>query len=338
MITIGTGDCGSKLATLFDKNPLLISTAKQDTINYKEYNIVSFGEDGCGKKYGTGVKLWNSNIEKLENTLSDIVNNKVVIFSSMGGGSGSSSLQFISKILIEQGNKVLIIGVIPYRKEVVPPLANSVQSINSLMPYINDVSIMLFDNQNLIKEFGNDWNAINNNIVEKVNYVVNLIDKHSMDKYSPMTIDKSELESVIFGGGFVDISDNFLEEKAPKFLFSRLDKETKNVLIAMFVDETIEDEKLEEYHNILTNIQSKYASRAKNARFVPGIIRGRVLSSNASDEKINDRAYITIASGLNLDHYSVKIEKIKEDAIEKASVFASKQKARKIVNNKIQKF
>lgn len=333
MVVIGSGNAGMKLATLFDKKPILLSTAEQDTANFKEHKVHTFNTEGCGKKYGTGIKLWNTKIDELEEVLEDIKNDNVVLFSSLGGGSGSSSIQFISKILIEQGNKVLVCGVLPFKKEVVPPLANAVQSISSLMPLINDVSVVLFDNQVLLKENDNNWNYVNKAIVEKVNYAVRLIEKHSMDKYSPMTIDQSELESVVFGGGFLDISTSFLEEKPPKFQFGKLDKETKNLLIAMFVDEKVGDPALEDYHNILTGVQSKYATRARNARVVPGILRGRIKQTN-SEQGITDRAYITIASGLSLDRYSIKIEKLKDEAIEKATVFSSRQKGKSLVSSK----
>jgi len=333
MITVGSGNCGMKLATLFEDNPILISTARQDSENFKNYNVKTFTDEGCGKKYGTGVKLWNKNNDKLEEILGNIQNEQVIVFSSMGGGSGSSSLQFISKILIELGNKVLVIGVLPFKKEVVPPLANAVQSVNSLMPYINNISVMLFDNQSLLKEYENNWEDVNNAIIRKVNYAINLIDKYSVDGYSPLTIDQSELESVVFGGGFIDVSDTFLEEKPPKFQYGKLDKETKNLLIAMFVDEREKDEDLEKYHTKLTEVQRKYAGRAKNARVVPGIIRGKVIQSKA-EEKITDRAYITIASGLSIDRYATKMEKLRDQAIEKATNFSNKIKGRKVVSNK----
>ena len=333
MITIGTGNAGMKLAVLKEDNPILISTAHQDSVNFKDYKVRTFTDEGCGKKYGTGVKLWNKKHDELEEVLGHIQNEQVVVFSSMGGGSGSSSLQFIAKILIELGNDVLIVGVLPFKKEVVPPLANAVQAVNSLMPMINDISVMLFDNQALLKEYDNDWTEVNEAIIRKVNYAVNLIDMHSVDGYSPITIDQSELESVVFGGGFVDVSDTFLEEKPPKFQYGKLDKETKNLMIAMFVDEEIKDEELEKYHTILTEVQSKYAGRAKNARVVPGIIRGKVLQSK-SEEEISDRAYVTIASGLSIDRYATKMEKLRDQAIEKATAFASKIKGRKVVSSR----
>jgi len=333
MTILGLGNCGMKISTLFEENPILISTAHQDSINFEDKKVYTFNDEGCGKKFGAGVKLWNRKHDELEEILGNIQGEQVVVFSSMGGGSGSSSLQFVSKILLELGNDVLIVGVLPFKKEALPALANAVQSVNSLMPLLNDVSIMLFDNQELLKEYDNDWTEVNDSIIRKVNYAVNLIDKHSVDGYSPITIDQSELESVVFGGGFVDVSDTFLEEKPPKFSYGKLDKDTKNLMIAMFVDEGVKDDKLEGYHKKLTEVQSKYAGRAKNARIVPGIIRGKILQSK-SEEEVTDRAYVTIASGLSIDRYATKMEKLRDQAIEKATNFSAKIKGRKVVSSR----
>lgn len=330
MITIGCGNTGAKLATMFTDDPYIISTAKQDTINYEDYNILAISEEGAGKRFSIGSKLWQDNIDTLREFLNDIENENIIIFSSFGGGSGSSSLQYISKILLEQNNKILINGIIPYKKEINPPLANAVQTINSLMSLISDVSVMLFDNQRLIKYFENDWNKINNFIVRRVNYLTRLLDSFSAEGYSPVTIDQSELESVVFGGGFIDVSDAFLEEENVKFAYGRLDRETKNVLLAMYVDLNLSNETVDKYHKILTEVQNKIAGRVRNARLIPGIMRGKIVSKDA-DEQPRDRTYILIASGLSIEKYLKKIEKLRDAAIERATAFNEKSKGEKII-------
>jgi len=334
MTVIGAGNTGMKLASMFSKDAILISTAHQDSANFENFNINTFTEDGAGKRFGTGTSIWTKNEPRLRDVLKDTINDKVVIFSSLGGGSGSSSIQFLSKILIEQNNKVLVIGVLPYKKELNPPLSNAVQSINALLPMISDISILLIDNDKLLKLYDNDWIAVNNHIIKRVSFLTNLLDEYSVDKYSPLTIDASELESVVFGGGFVDVSDDFLEEINPKFTYGKISVDTKNLLIALFCDETLSDKKVDEYHRVLTGITNKFAGRAKNARFITGIIRGKVEWSRAQDETIKDRAYITIASGLGIDHYINQIEKIKDNAMEKAINFSSKVKVGSIVSKK----
>lgn len=334
IVAIGAGNCGMKLASMFSEEPILISTAHQDSTNFDKFKVNTFTEDGAGKRFGTGNSIWAKNEPRLKGLLEDVVNQKVLIFSSLGGGSGSSSLSFLSKILLEQNNKVLIVGILPYKKEINPPLANAVQSVNALMPIISDVSVLLFDNDKLLKRFDNDWRSVNSHIVKRVSYLVNLLDEYSVDKYSPLTIDKSELESVVFGGGFIDVADDFLEEVNPKFTYGRIDVDTKNLLIALFCDLTLDDKKVDGYHRKLTEISNKFAGRAKNCRLVTGILRGKIEWSRSQDEAIKDRAYITIASGLSADNYLKQIEKMRDNAMERATNFATKTKVGNIVSKK----
>lgn len=329
---IGCGNTGSKIASMVDGKAILLSTAAQDTLNYKDFNMHSIAENGAGKKFSSGTKLWHTNIDKIKDLFKDIQNDKCVIVAALGGGSGSSSLSIITEILLKQNNKVLIIGIMPFIKENNPPLSNAVQAINSIVPYSNEASIMLFDNEKLIKKTNNDWHEINTHIVSRIDYIIHLVDRYSADMYSPITLDQAELDSVIFGGGFVDVSDSFIEEKNPVFEYGILDKTTKNFLIAMYVDIEIKDlRKIDTYHNILTGVVRKYANKVPNARMIPGIIRAKVNYSNSDDEAIKDRAYITIASGMNIEKYLVRIETMKNNAKEKAEIFLTKNDNVKIL-------
>ena len=335
MIYIGIGNTGAKLASMSSEDALLFSTAIQDTNNFpKAKNIYTISEDGASKRFKQGEEIWRENEERLRDILSSIVNEKVVLFSSLGGGSGSSSLQFFSKILIENNNKVLIAGVLPYKKEINPPLANAVQAISSIMPFVNKISFMIFDNNSLLKEFEDDWSDINTYIVSRIDQLTQMLRRYSTNGYSPLTIDQSELESVVFGGGFVDLSTSFLEETMPKFEYGALDKKTKNCLIAMFVDNSLERYKVDEYHSVFTRVVNKISTRVSNARMIPGILRGEVQYSNSESEGIVDRCYITIASGLSIERYMKKIEKLRDDAIKKAEVFSENEKSEKLIGGK----
>jgi hypothetical protein len=330
---LGTGNTGMVLATEFSEDALLFSTARQDTINFVGYDVFSFSSEGASKRFKIGQKIWEDNEEKLREVLSNIKNEKIILFSSLGGGSGSSSLCSISKILLENNNRIFIIGILPYKSEVNPPLSNSIQAINSLIPIINKVSIILFDNEKLKKQFDSDWTKINHHIVKVTDYIVNLLKKYSIDKYSPLTLDQSELESVIFGGGFVDFSDTFLEEGNPKFEYGTLDKTTKNCLVAMFVDKNKKDDEMDLYHKIFTEVTDRVSRKCKNARFIPGILRGSLNKTN-SENNINDRAYVSIVSGLNVEKYIKKLSKIRDSAVEKALAYSEQEKVNKILDSK----
>jgi len=329
MVTIGVGNTGMLLASKFDDDPILISTAHQDTVNFNDKEVYSFSEEGASKRFRAGAKIWSKSFEELIEVCELVNEEKVIVFSSLGGGSGSSCLNPLSRILLRNNNRVLLVGILPYKKEINPPLANAVQALNSLMPIIQRVSVLIFDNEKLRKTLGNDWEEINRYIIKRVDYIVNMIKKYSIDKYSPLTLDQSELDSVVFGGGFIDLSNSFLEDGNPKFEYGKLDKETKNILIAMYVDHTIDN--VDNYHNILTGVIDKISGRTTNARMIPGILRGKIVNTYSA-EGVTDRAYITIASGLNIDKYLVKIEKLRDLAIKKASVFAEEYKGEKFID------
>ena len=335
MVYIGVGNTGATLAYKMNEDAILFSTASQDTANFPQAkNIFTMSEEGASKRFKQGQKIWSDNEDKLRNILSSVSEEKVVIFSSLGGGSGSSSLSYMSKILLEYNCKVLIIGILPFKKEINPPLANSVQAINSLMPYINKISVMIFDNSFLVKSFENNWYDINKYIVARVDQLTEMLRKYTVNSYSPVTIDQSELESVVFGGGFIDLSTSFIEEKNPKFEYGNLDNKTKNCLVAMFVDISLAQEKVNEYHSILTNVTSKLSSKVPNSRMIPGILRGDVQFTNSEDDSISDRCYITIASGLSIEKYMKKIEKLRDEAIKKAEAYSETEKSEKLIAGK----
>lgn len=327
---IGVGNTGSLIATMLDKEALLFSTATQDTANYKEYNVKVIADEGCGKRFATGYKLWEEKDEVLRQHLKDVVGKKVVITTSLGGGSGSSSITYLVKILKEQKNEVLIVGIVPYKKEQLPPLANAVQSINAMLDLsLDEISVMLFDNEALLKLHKNNWEEVNNSIVRKVSYLLGLLDQYSVSGFSPMTIDQSEFESVVFGGGFIDLSNAFLEDETPKFGFGKLDSETKNVLLAMVADVNLDRKEINKLHTTLTEVTNKIGGKAKNARLVPGILRGQI-----SPKVRRNRAYVTIASGLGIDGYLKYIEKMRDEAITKATKYAERKKTSSVTSRK----
>ena len=64
------------------------------------------------------------------------------------------------------------------------------------------------------------------------------------------------------------------------------------------------------------------------------ILRSKINHSNSKDSSIKDRAYITIASGLNIENYIKKIEKLRDLAIKKASIFVEEYKGEKFIDSK----
>jgi len=163
--------------------------------------------------------------------------------------------------------------------------------------------------------------------------LINLLTKYSIEEYTSQSLDQSELDSVIYEAGFVDASDEFIEESPIQLEFGKIDSYTKNVLLAMYVDVSIKKrEDVDIFQKILTDQISAISNKAKNARIVPGMLRAAVKKSGSS--KYSDRAWFTIVSGLNPEKYLKHVEKMRDKAIAKATAYAEKIKTDKLANSK----
>lgn len=331
---LGFGEVGMRLANLMSENAFLFSTAEQDSYAYrKSNNVFQFETVGGSKRFSAGRKIWEDKYDELKSSLKDIQNEKVHIFSSTSGGSGSSALEIVSRILLEQDNDVIIFATLPFEGEGLPALPNAVNCLQSLIPLIPKISVMLFDNQKLMNLFESDWHKINYYIVKRADFVVNLLSKYSLNEYTSQSLDESELDSVVYKGGFLDASDSFLEEEPPVLEFGKLDAKTKNVLMAMYVDVGVKkNEDVDRYQTILTDQIQALSKKAKNARIVSGMLRASVKKSGSN--KYNDRAYFLIASGLNSDKYLRHVEKMRDKALKKASAYAEKGKVENLASKK----
>lgn len=335
-VTLGIGELGMRLASSFDENAILFSTAEQDSFAYKKKKLYQFETEGGGKRFSIGKKIWEDNYNKLQEALGKYENERVHIFSSTSGGSGSSSLEIISRLLLEKNNKVFIFATLPFEAEGLPALPNSVNCLQSLIPLLPKISLMLYDNQALMETFKSDWHKINSYIVKRSDFVVNLLNKYSLNEYTSQSLDQSELESVVYEAGLVDAGDSFLEEETPVFEFGKLDSKTKNLLIAMYVDVGVKkQEDVDKFQTILTDQIQALSKLAKNARIVSGMLRAAVKKSGSS--KYSDRAWFLIASGLNPAKYLKHVEKMRDKAIKKATAYSEKVKTEKITNNKEKK-
>ena len=332
-ITIGIGEVGMKLANEFDDKAYLFSTAEQDSFLFKKKKIYQFETIGGSKRFSTGRRIWENKFDELKDVLKNVNNERVHIFSSTSGGSGSSSLEIITRLLLDNNNKVFIFATLPFDEEGLPALPNSVQCLQSLIPLLPRISVMLFDNQIMMKLFESDWVRINSYIVKRSDFVVNLLAKYSLDEYTSQSLDQSEIDSVVYEAGFVDASDSFIEEEEPVFEFGKLDNKTKNLLIAMYVDVGIKSkEGVDKYQTILTNQIQHMSKKVKNARIVSGMLRASVKKSGSS--KYSDRAWFLVASGLNPDKYLKHLERMRDKALKKAQAYAEKNKADDLASKK----
>lgn len=329
-LVIGAGQCGMKLAHKFykdyrtksDTQLLAFSTSTEDSVGIPKGSLVQVSNEGSGKKYTRGVDIWKSSTYDIDRALRPYREGDVLYFVSAGGGSGSSSIRYITDQLLRQKNRILLVMVLPFGYESLPFKPNALQALNSLQGagLIDRVSVMLFDNDKLAKQYVEieelddersvtyaNLDMINTHIVETTSFVLDMIDDyHDPKESSPFTIDELEHESVIFSSGYIGVDVRKEKPAAVKFDYGKI-SDAKNVIIAKAVSTKVSDYLVQQGTGSFLDTVKKISRKAKNARMMYGIIR---------TNKIEDGTYVIIANNLDVNKYTDKIKVKVADNIE----------------------
>lgn len=329
---IGVGQTGSRLAALFANNKdylITFNTDQRDIGGIKNDHNHLVTEGGAGQNYSRGLRIWAEKKGVLEKDLSPVVDQDVIYFIAGGGGSGSSSAITFLNILTKQANRILLVVVVPFIKESIPATSNATRLLSRTSEFSNNISVLIMANDEIAKEVGStSFDKINNRIVTKIRSITDLIDYHDDNKYTPFALDDGDHKSVVYSGGFINISNDDLEEdlgsgpKTPKFSYGKL-KEATNILIAKHVASKWNNTTADLEGDNLLKCAMTVGSRAKGARTLYGIIR--------TDKDLPK--YTTIAAGLDIEKI---FKKMKSKATDSALIYNEKihTKKHKILENK----
>jgi len=324
---IGCGQTGARLAEMFkfqDDNIITFSTAEEDSFGLT--NNIQISKNGSGRNYNVGLKIWSQNQEKVAEALADVEGTKVIYFAALAGGSGSSSIHVVLRQLLRNKNKVLFVGILPFLSEAIPAAANAVRAMQRLNDYQDRISIMLFSNEFIGKVVGRNYTEINQHIIGSTRCVANLNDElNDPDLYTPLAVDRLEVDSITYAGGFVNISFSNLEEESPKFIGYGKINEAKNVLIVRSIYSKIKNAEVDSEADKLVEVVKKISGRAKKARILYGIIRNNY----------DNILYITIASGLKIGNM---IKKYKDFAFDRVAGYRETTEKEDIITKDEAKF
>lgn len=329
-LVIGAGQCGMKLAHKFyteyraksDTELLAFSTSTEDSVGIPNKSIVQVSTEGSGKKYTRGVDIWKASSYAIDRALRPYREGDVLYFVSAGGGSGSSSIRYITDQLLRQKNRILLVMILPFGYESLPFKPNALQALSSLQAagLIDRVSVMLFDNDKLAKQYIEveelddeksvtyaNLEKINDHIAQTTSFVLDMIENyHDPNKSSPFTIDELEHESVVFSNGYIGVDVRKEKPSSVKFDYGKL-SDAKNIIVAKAVGTKTSDYLVQQSTGRFLDVVKKISRKAKNARMMYGIIR---------TDKIEDGTYIVIANNLDVNTYATKIKEKVTDSIE----------------------
>jgi hypothetical protein len=318
---IGAGQCGMKLANEFirtyksNDEIYNLSTSVEDSVGIPSKRLIQVSTGGSGKKFSNGSKIWEESIPSLKKQLNNIFDKDVIYFTSAGGGSGSSSIRYITDILLENNNRIFLVLILPFGYEALPFKPNTLQTLSRLQDdkLLNKISVMLFDNDKLSKKFSDvevyddkevlipNLEKINNYILKSTSITLDLVNLYHVDgNYSPFTIDALEHDSVIFSKGFIGIDFASYKKGAisPKFDYGKI-SDCKNVILAKAIRLKESDYIIDQQSGEFMDAVKKLSRKAKNARVMYGIMR---------TNDIDHGTFIIIGNNLDITKYITKIK------------------------------
>jgi hypothetical protein len=344
-IILGAGQCGMKLASEFfhtynktADSLINLSTSSEDSVNIPKTGLVQVAREGSGKKFSHGESLWRNNQSVLNTKLATVRGADVIYFASAGGGSGSSSIRYVSDILLKNDNRIFLVLVLPFDYENLPYKPNALQTLSRLQDdgYTSMMSVLLFDNEQLAKRYVDvevvdgereikrpNLEQINNHIISTTSIVLDLVRRyHIQNKYTPFSIDELEHESVVFSKGFIGVDfKNYDDGPANvKFDYGKI-SDCKNVVLAKAVRLKETDYLIDQSTGRFLDVVRKLSKKAKNARVMSGIIR---------TNEIDDGTFVVIGNNLDVAKY---INKTKTRVGANIEQFRQQSEREKIFNS-----
>jgi len=180
---VGTGQGGSRLSQAFYKlgyNAIAINTAMQDLkyIELPESNKLLLEQiiGGCAKDLALGHEAAENN----RDLIAEVINDKLqtsqvnILCSSLGGGSGSGSMETLVSILSDTGKPLVVICILPMTSEDLQNKINSIETLSKLAKLVQSKKInnlLIVDNSKLESIYSNVsqidfYDVANKNIVE----------------------------------------------------------------------------------------------------------------------------------------------------------------------------
>lgn len=315
---IGVGGFGGKIAQLISQKiknsiPLIFSTSIEDTKNYgtnTPNEIAQIIKTGNGKNYLIGEKLWKDPtvVGKLQTFFNPIQeDDKVIIFGSTAGGSGSSS--FVTLVNLIKAKDIAIVTTLPH-EEAVNFEVNTYFCLNNLIALEKKASILIFSNAELFQKHQNNVLAVNEEIVSNTitTFLLKEIDNKGLK--TVWSIDQRDYDEIVFKKGFVNLANtDKLSQKVFTFpVYGNL-KLVKRFAIIYNVKEQVNEKELAIYAQEFQDEATKFLKHFGKTTIIHyGIVRSN---------QLQDKSYYIVGNGFSISPYLMKLKSKVATEVEK---------------------
>lgn len=239
---IAVGQAGGNIGKLFEQrgfSVLYINTSKEDLdITKGKYKYHIKNGEGCSKNRNKAKELIIKDFENIVKEYNSKIESEMVyIIFAMGGGTGSGASPMLAELLLNDGEKVGLISILPAKNESIKTQLNAYECFSEIEEIDDLSSVFILDNE------GRDKLHINNEFVSLFTNFVLIPDKNRDIRGN---IDKSEIEEVLSAQGMSiivrDIANRALE-KINNNIFAKIedDGSVKYIAASLSGNDSVDD-------------------------------------------------------------------------------------------------
>lgn len=210
---IGSGHCGSKLASVFYNDygysAVAINTAIQDlkSINIPDSNklLLEYGLGGASRELSIGKAAAETHRDSVKKLIEDkLGNSQVFILTfSLGGGSGAGSSEVLIDILTEIGKPIVVLVALPMDSDDIQAKSNALETLAKLARLAQNKkiqSLLVIDNSKIEARFHDISQMSLFDVANKA--IINPID--AFNTFSAMSSSSKALDSMEFSKILLD--------------------------------------------------------------------------------------------------------------------------------------
>ena len=190
---LGVGQAGSNIALGFERlgyNTAYLNTSKEDlnSLKHAKHKIHVRGGEGASKNRRAVLQLASESIDEiLNNVLSVLTQEYIMLVFSTGGGTGSGLGPVLASYLSQIGRKVMIATILPSDKESPKTCENSYNTCVDISDINGLGAVFLLDNNKCADKF-----ALNDVFVKDIDSLLNL---NNCSRFG--NVDKSEIKTLL---------------------------------------------------------------------------------------------------------------------------------------------
>ena len=211
---LGVGQAGSNIALGFERlgyNTAYLNTSKEDlnSLKYAKHKIHVRGGEGASKNRKAVLQLAVESIDEIINdVLSVLTQEYVMIIFSAGGGTGSGLGPVLASYLSKIGRKVICATILPCEKESPKTCENAYNTCVDISDIEGIGSVFLLDNNKHEDKF-----ALNEVFIKDIDALLNL---NNCSRFG--NVDKSEIKTLLYTQGLSIITRHSKAKSTAPFI------------------------------------------------------------------------------------------------------------------------